>query len=251
MKFTDILMSSAHAYIVEGRQGESRDKFCQDFIKGLNCQSEDVTRRPCNECSSCRQIDAGTSMDIFHMEKSGKTAYVVKDAISFIERLGMGSYGRHVIGVIDEADLLSETLQNKLLKTLEEPEAGAVIILVTNNKDNLLSTVRSRCNVVRVGDFVELEEDEADENIAELAGNFAKRIGFYEARDIIDKKLKTQDAAMTFLGTLEDQYRERMLAESNKSDMAYAIELIETARMDIYKGMSYSKALRRLFLELA
>lgn len=251
MKFTDILMSSAHAYIIEARQGEARDTFVQNFIKGLNCQTEDVAGRPCNNCDSCRQIDAGTSMDVFHMEKSGKTGYKTTDAIAFIERLGMGSYGRHVIGVVDEADLLSEVIQNKLLKTLEEPEEGAVIILATSNKDNLLSTVRSRCNVIRVSDFGIDDQIDADDNIQELARQFTSKNKFYEIRELADKKIKSQEAAIELLGLIEDEYREKMIAGEKRFNMASNIELVETARMDIYRGMHYGKALRRLFLELA
>ena len=252
MKFTDILTSSAHAFIVEARAGETRDRWVQDFIKGLNCECEDITGRPCNCCASCRQIDAGTSMDVIHMDKSGKTAYKVEDAAALIERLGMGSYGRHIIGVIDEADLLSESIQNKLLKTLEEPEEGAVIILATANRDNLLRTVRSRCNVVRVSDFVDVElsdeEIELSENIQELVKLYTSKSKFYEIRAAVDKKIKSQEEAVQLLGALEDACRAIML---KNPAAAGAIDRIETARMDIYRGMQYGKALRRLFLELA
>ena len=252
MRFTDILTSSAHAFIVEGRSGETRDRWIADFIKGLNCECEDINARPCNCCASCRQIDAGTSMDVIHMDKSGKTIYKVEDAAAMIERLGMGSYGRHIIAVIDEADLLSESIQNKLLKTLEEPEEGAVIILATANRDNLLRTVRSRCNVIRISDFVGPEsptEEElvASESIRELAESFGNS-KFYEWRAAVDKKIKSTEDAVALLGVMEDEYRDRMLEDAS---YARAIDLIETARMDIYRGMQYGKALKRLFLELA
>lgn len=249
MKFTDILTSSAHAYIVEG-PGQTRADFVQKLIKALNCENEDVNARPCNSCPSCRQVEAGTSMDVIHMEKSGKTAYMVKDASSMIERLGMGAYGRHVIGVIDDADLLSETLQNKLLKTLEEPEVGAVIILGTSNKDNLLPTVRSRCNVLRVSDYEmqSSEPDEPSESIEELAQFIISKHYYYKCRDAIDKKIKTQEDAICLLGLIEDKYHAEL---SKNRSMADGIDLIEKARMDIYMGMNYSKALKRLCLELA
>ena len=258
MRFTDILTSSAHAYIVEAGAGENRDRFVRDFVKGLNCECPDIGARPCNSCPSCRQIEAGTSMDVIHMEKSGKNAYKVEDAAALTERLGMGSYGRHIVGVVDEADLLSETIQNKLLKTLEEPEEGAIIILATANRDNLLRTVRSRCNAIRVSDYAGYESDEAEavnENITETAAIFinsarrmtgdrtARRTPFHECRTAIDKKIKTQEEAIELLGVIEDACGEQHIAD--------AIDRIETARMDIYRGMQYGKALRRLYLELA
>ncbi len=252
MRFTDILTSSAHAFIVEGRTGETRDRFIRDFVKGLNCECAEVEARPCNSCASCRQIDAGTNMDIIHMDKSGKTAYKVEDAAAMMERLGMGSYGRHIIGVIDEADLLSESIQNKLLKTLEEPEEGAVIVLATTNRDNLLRTVRSRCNVVRIADYDGYSETndaiDSDEEIRDLADKLIGKEQFFTARAAIDKKIKSQEDAITLLGIMEDACRDKMV--NNGSSWAGKVELIETARMDIYRGMQYGKALKRLFLEL-
>lgn len=249
MKFTDILTNSAHAYIVSG-QGQARKDFVNRFIKALNCECDDISGRPCNSCPSCRQIDVGTSMDVVYMEKSGKTTYTVKDASALIERLGMGSYGRHVIGVIEDADALSETLQNKLLKTLEEPEPGAIIILGTNNADNLLPTVCSRCNIVRVSDYeVDSSEEEPSEAINELAEFVIGKRYNYELRDAIDKKVKTQDDAIMLLSLIEDKYHGELL--NGNRDMAAGIDLIEQARMDIYLGMNYSKALKRLCLELS
>lgn len=272
MRFTDILMSSAHAFIVEGRSGEIRERFVRDFIKGLNCECEDVNARPCNNCPSCRQTDAGTSMDVIHMDKSGKTAYKVEDAASLIERIGMGSYGRHIIGVVDEADLLSEAIQNKLLKTLEEPEEGAVIILATANRDNLLRTVRSRCNIVRIADYIDGadadEEAELSEGISEVAEAFiakarraagdrsVERTLFYESRVGIEKKIKSQEEAVQMLGAVEDAVRDMMVgtlpeaSHLNRTILAGAIDSIEAARMDIYKGMKFSSAIKRLWLVL-
>ena len=248
MKFSDILTSSAHAYIVEG-QGQARIDFVSKFIKAINCESDAVGSRPCNSCPSCRQVDAGTSMDVVYMEKSGKTTYTVKDASALIDRLGMGSYGRHVIGVIEDADALSETIQNKLLKTLEEPEAGAVIILSTTNSDNLLSTVRSRCNIVRVSDFADAPDNaESNEEIEKVAELILKKHYNYECREAIDKKIKTQEDAVLLLGLIEDRFHSEL---ANNKSMANGIDLVEQARMDIYMGMSYSKALKRLCLELS
>lgn len=231
MKFTDILTSSAHAYIVEGK-GTARQDFVRRFIEELNGESESL-------------------LDVVHMEKSGKAAYTTKDASALIERLSMGAYGKHLIGVIDDAEALSETVQNKLLKTLEEPEPGVVIIISTTNSDNLLSTVKSRCNLIRISDFddVDLDPEETDSAIAEAANFILEKHNFYEYRDIIDKKIKSQEDAAALLSAIEDSCHTEML-DGNR-DMADAIELIEIARQDIYLGMHYGKALRRLCLELA
>ena len=192
-------------------------------------------------------------MDVFYMAMSGKTGYKTTDAADFTERLGMGAYGSHIIGVIEEADLLSDTVQNKLLKTLEEPEAGTVIILVTANRDNLLRTVLSRCSVIRVSDYVDAPEtdgelDAAIEDTVKLllGGGF-----FYSFRAAVDKKIKSREDAAALLTAAEDCCRDKMVAGQDVGVMVQTIELLEVARMDLYRGMDYGKVLRRLFLELA
>ena len=245
--------SAAHAYMIEGAAGEARDAFVQEFIKGLCCQADDPADRPCAECASCRQIAAGTSMDVFHMERTSPSRnYSVRDAETLIEVLGMSPYGRYRIGVIDRADELSETIQNKLLKTLEEPEPGSVIILAVSNRDNLLQTVRSRCSLIRMSDHADEEETgEHSEAIRDLAGSLTgTRCAFHEFRQDIEKKLKSKEDALEMLALAEDRCRDRMVAGDRPGTMAQAIDLIELAVMDIQRQMDHRKALKRLFLEM-
>lgn len=245
--------SAAHAYMIEGAAGEARDAFVQEFIKGLCCQAGDPADRPCAECASCRQIDAGTSMDVFHMERTSPSKnYSVRDAETLIEVLGMSPYGRYKIGVIDRADELSDTIQNKLLKTLEEPEPGSVIILAVSNRDNLLQTVRSRCSLIRMADHADEEASrEHSEAIRDLAGSLTgARCAFYEFRQDIEKKLKSREDALEMLALAEDRCRDRMIAGDRPGTMAQAIDIIELATMDIQRQMDHRKALKRLFLEM-
>lgn len=232
-----------HSYVIEGQDKDARYEFVQNFIMKLECQDESEDRRPCGNCPACRQILAGTSMDVFHMEKSLKSGYSAqKDIGPFIDRLAMGSYGRYTIGVIDDADELSEIAQNKLLKTLEEPRENVVIILGTSNRDNMLSTVLSRCQVVRC-----------------LGGNLEGTVHpedvqakyFYKYRSNIDKKLGSLENAIALLGAMEEEYRAKMIKGEDLDRSIKAIEYIEKTRRDILKGMSYSAALKKLYLALS
>ena len=145
--------SSAHAYIIEGRSGSSRNDFLMTLISGLECLNENMQSRPCGRCDACVQVAARTNPDVVYMQKSGKTGYRSEDAIAFTERLSMRPYGRYLIGVVDEAETLSETVQNKLLKTLEEPLKDVLLFLLTSRGDELLSTVKSRCSLIRINEY--------------------------------------------------------------------------------------------------
>lgn len=243
----------SRAYIVEEAADEIRTDFINRFVLALECESEDFEDRPCGKCGPCRQITAGTSMDVCHMNMSGKNSYKTEDAAAMMDRLRMGSYGRYVIGIIDDADSLSEVIQNKLLKTLEEPEAGAIIILGSSNKDRLLKTVRSRCTVIRINDYAEQQEKEiyGKEDLHEIVEMIiSERCFFYEIREKIEKNIRTRRDAEELIGLLEDEYRHEMIYGTSREEMADAINIAETALKDIKTGMDYNKALKRLILEV-
>lgn len=247
---------AAHAFIAEGRAGELRDEFVSRLISGLECTAQDAAQRPCGKCPSCRQIAAGSSMDIVRMSrttsKSGNSVYRADDAAAFIERLGMGSYGRFLIGLIDDADSMSEVVQNKLLKTLEEPADGTLLILAAANRDALLETVRSRCSVIRVSEYMGADEEElrTAAAIAETAELFMRPgCRFHEFRASLDKHIKSREDALQLLDAIEDTASQNMRAGISPAAMAQLAGLAETVRADILRDMNHAKALRRFFLE--
>ena len=266
---------AAHAFAIEGRAGETRNSFIRDLAAGLLCTSQDNGSRPCGRCPSCLQAYAGTSMDIVHMTRStgasrtGREIYRVEDAAAFIERLSMGSYGRYLIGIIDDSDTLSEAIQNKLLKTLEEPAPDTLLFLGVSNRDNLLSTVQSRLSFVRISEYTDISaadfaEEEAASDDSKLAAAIStivpmftdSRAAFHEVRSALEKNIKSKEDALALIESLEDAFRDRMVAAGygelscDPSACAFAIEQINTARMDIRREMQYTRALKRLYLDL-
>ena len=246
--------SSAHAYTIEGPSGKTRDSFVKELAAGLECLDGDAGSRPCGRCDACRQVAAGTSLDVVHMQMSGKTSYKTEDANAFAERLDMGAYGRYLIGIIDDAGSLSEIVQNKLLKTLEEPRQNVLLFLCTSNRDHLLSTVRSRCGGIRLADYTDVfdEEDaESREAVSAAAELLAQKDAlFCDYRESIEKNVKTKEDAQYLIDAAEDILRERMISGSDPAAAAAGIELAERARSDTEQGMDKIRALKRLFLEL-
>ncbi|MBQ9272410.1 MAG: hypothetical protein IJ227_01665 [Mogibacterium sp.] len=243
--------SSAHAYIVEGRQGSAREEFIRELSMGLECTAADASARPCGVCDACRQASAGSSMDIVHMQMSGKTGYKTEDANAFAARLDMGCYGRFLIGIIDDADSLSETVQNKLLKTLEEPRDNVIILLGSSNPDILLSTVRSRCSNIRMAEHSGADEvSAAAEALEKAASLMTEDSAFHEFREAVDKAVKTKSDALALIDIAEDSFRDVMITGGDAGKMALMLESAEKTRADIEQGMDKNKALKRLFLEL-
>ena len=223
----------AHAYILEGEDAAEREACVQQLVQLLLCRDPDPVRRPCGHCSACRKVLSGSHEDMVVMEQSGKAQYVVKDAEDFMRRLAMSPYGDRLVGRIPNAENLSETVQNKLLKTLEEPFPGTVIFLSVSNREALLQTVRSRCVLLRMESAETAEEQGIAEELRQTAF-------FHEFRKGIDKNIKSQDDAMTFLDQLE-------ISAGNAYD-AQAVDRIEGARRYILRGMGYKQSLKRLYL---
>lgn len=247
---------AAHAFIIEGRSGSTRDSFVNTLISGLECTAEDEDKRPCGCCPSCRQIAAASCMDIVRMtktvSKSGNASYRTDDAAAFIERLGMGAYGRFLIGVIDDADSMSEVVQNKLLKTLEEPADRTVLILAAANRDALLETVRSRCGVIRVNEYTgpDEEEEQTAAAISETADIFMDpESRFYRFRAALDRNIKSKNDAVCLLDAIEDRAESNMKNGVSPVYMAELIGMAETVRTDIMREMNQNRALRRMYLE--
>ncbi|MBQ6623113.1 MAG: hypothetical protein IJH57_00695 [Mogibacterium sp.] len=226
--------NGAHAFIIEGRAGDARDSFVSDLIEGLGC----------------------TEIDIVNMEMSGKTGYSVKDDLPpFLERIIMRPYGKYLSGVIQDAEFLTETAQNKLLKTLEEPPENVLIFLTSARSDELLGTVRSRCSLVRLAEFEgyrDEEDEKADEEM--MAGALmllTQSSPFYEFREFVDKNIKTQSDALHFISIAEERIRKSMTDGKGVKLCAEMIETAEKTVMDITKGMDKNRALKRLYLEFS
>lgn len=223
--------SAAHAYIIEGPKGAGRERFLQEIISGLECQG----------------------IDLVHMQQRGKNSYKVEDAVAFIERLGMRPYGRYLIGVIDEAELMSETVQNKLLKTLEEPQEGAILLLAAAKSDALLSTVRSRCSLVRMqeyDDYKYVSEEAPSGDFMEGAFMLlTQRTPFHEFREFLDKHIKTNEDAIRLISIAEDKLSGAMREGKAMDFCVQRIELAENTAADIARGMDKTKALKRLYLD--
>jgi DNA polymerase-3 subunit delta' len=137
----------AHAYLFAGPSGVGKKLVALGFAKLLNCRlSESGDGAPCR-CPSCTKVDRGVHPDVFIVEYKGARDIRVEQIREEVEeRVSMPPFeGRFKVGIVDDAHRMNPSAQNAFLKTLEEPPAGTVLILVTSQPESLLPTIRSRC----------------------------------------------------------------------------------------------------------
>ena len=149
------------ALLLVGPASVGKTTLALDLAAGILCHADDPDLRPCGSCRSCRLIDAGAHQDLHRLAPEGPGLQVrigdhedpdpgtVRHLLRELARLPVE--GAHRVAIVEAAHRLNEDAQNALLKTLEEPPAGATLILCADEPERLLPTVRSRVAVLRLG----------------------------------------------------------------------------------------------------
>ena len=136
----------AHAYLFCGPRGVGKTTCARIFAKTINCMSPLPSGEPCNECESCKAFNEQRSFNIHELDAASNNS--VEDIRSLIEQVKIPpQVGKYKVFIIDEVHMLSQQAFNAFLKTLEEPPRHAIFILATTEKQKILPTILSRCQI--------------------------------------------------------------------------------------------------------
>ena len=139
-----------HALLLTGPHGSGKRTMARLFAQAMVCTGHD---RPCGACPACKRFLAGSHPDV-HVVRPEKKSIGVDEVRELIDALALRPYegGRHIV-IVEQADKLTPSAQNALLKTLESPSGEAMFFLVTDAPGALLPTIVSRCQTVRFSDL--------------------------------------------------------------------------------------------------
>jgi DNA polymerase-3 subunit gamma/tau len=132
----------AHAYIFSGARGVGKTTAARILAKALNC-AQGPTSEPCGECDSCKEIAAGTSLDVIEIDAaSNRGIDQIRELREMVRYAPAASRSKVVL--LDEAHMLTSEASNALLKTLEEPPDRVIFVMATTQPEDLADTIRSR-----------------------------------------------------------------------------------------------------------
>lgn len=204
----------AHAYLFSGPRGVGKTTCARIFAKTINCLNPGEDHEACNECESCVAFNEQRSYNIHELDAASNNG--VDDIRTLIEQVRVPpQIGRYKVYIIDEVHMLSQAAFNSFLKTLEEPPSHAIFILATTEKQKIIPTILSRCQVydfnrITIADMVEhlqhvaqqegvTTEPEALNIIAQKADG-----GMRDALSIFDQTVSYTGGAITYSAVIEN-----------------------------------------------
>lgn len=241
----------SHAYIIEGKSPELRQKAADEFIRVLMGRDE----------HAMAQIKAGSHPDIIRVEHEKPLTISVREVREQIcDTMGIRPFeGGWKLYIMDEAELMPPGAQNALLKTIEEPSEYGCMILMTSNQEMLLDTIRSRCITLKCDHEEEPEEFFRPELAADITFDTASRrehIDAARAAEITGEVLAEGPGQLQkFTGFLRERICELMKAGSGSDafDMtrAYrALELIDEAETRIKFNVNAELTIQMMLMEI-
>ena len=247
----------SHAYLFVGPPHVGKATTALEFASALNCRGEDP---PCHCCRQCRAIGEGKHPDVEVVSPGGVCdesehrdhgADGSKDIrICQVRRLGhllsrAPFEGRFRVIIVDPADALNEEAANAFLKTLEEPPASAVIILITSQEEALPATVRSRCRrvpfapmaVSQVAEVLESEWSASTEEARLLARLSGGRLGWALAALDDESILEARTEALAEIWRLAAAGRDERFAYAGRQAALFPRDRQAVlATLDLWRG---------------
>lgn len=204
----------AHAYLFCGPRGVGKTTCARIFAKAINCEHLTPEGEPCNECESCRAFNEQRSYNIVELDAASNNS--VDDIRGITDQVRIPpQVGRYRVFIIDEVHMLSTAAFNAFLKTLEEPPEYAIFILATTEKQKIIPTILSRCQIydfnrIRVPDIVKqlqyickdrgVEAETAALNVIAEKADGAMR----DALSIFDQVSASSEGHITYQSTIDN-----------------------------------------------
>ena len=230
-----------HAWLFSGPRGTGKTSTARILAKVLNCEKRKGIE-PCNECEMCREISAGTAVDVIEIDAASNRG--IDEIRELKEKIRLAPMRAAVkVYIIDEVHMLTTEAANALLKTLEEPPENTCFILCTTEAEKLPETVVSRCTRVvfrkptpaeavgsleRVieGEKIKAKKEGLEMLVKAARGSFRDATKFLEQVSLFAGEV-TEETVKQVLGVMTTDDAREFTDLVEKTELKKSLELIE------------------------
>ena len=232
-----------HAYLFTGTRGTGKTTVAKLLAKTVNCENP-REGNPCNECSMCKAIMAGTSMNVIEIDAASNNG--VENVREIVEEVRYSpTEGKYKVYIIDEVHMLSAGAFNALLKTIEEPPSYVIFILATTEVHKIPVTILSRCqrydfrriSIDTITDRLRELMDQEKIEIEDKALRYIARMADGSLRDalsLLDQCISfylgtriTYDNVLDVLGTVDTRVFSQLLKAVDSQDVPGCIRILD------------------------
>ncbi|HHV72600.1 MAG TPA: DNA polymerase III subunit delta' [Clostridia bacterium] len=213
----------SHAYLFHGPEGTGKRKVALEFARTLLCQQNQA--EPCEQCSSCHLSASGNHPDLFWLEPEGSSLKIEQVRRWQQSQAYQPYWGKWKISILKDVDKMTPEAANSLLKIIEEPGPGTVLILITTQLQTVLPTIVSRCQVIsfryltkeQIKHYLNLNYETLDQVEKELiaqfsGGSITKARQLAEEGGVLERYNEVRELLETF--SRADEFKLFTLAEN-------------------------------------
>lgn len=218
-----------HAYLIDENNYFDSFKFVLSFVKAILCETNKIDDSNCSMCSLCKRIDDGNYPEVKIISPDGM--FIKKQQIITLQQefSRTAVEGKKRIYIICECEKMRQEAANSMLKFLEEPDDGIIAILMTNNINNVLSTIISRCKIIKLNNLSDNLEV-IDERLNVLAIDFISNLEKRGLEFIIDIKdvwfsvvgVKERDKMIVVFDIMIDIYYDMLQVKMGNNNIKYS-----------------------------
>lgn len=238
-----------NGYIFSGSSNTQNYEYAKKFAKMILClDAEDISH---NKCKSCIMFEDDNNPDYFEINKEQTESIKIDEIRNMQEKvIEKPIISKRKVYIINNAEKMTVEAQNCLLKTLEEPPEFITILLVSNNENTILATIKSRCTKVVFTEEVKKEITEENrerfETLERIFGNVEKYLSI-DLLNKIDILYKDKDSIFENL-----DYINTILVRQAKKDTKYLdyIDYVEETKNKLKSNSNYDMCIDNLILKI-
>lgn len=230
----------SHAYLIDGNNNEDAFNFVLSLSKMILCDKCYSNFDNCGMCNKCNRIDLGNYSELKIIKTDSLT--IKKEQVFDLKNdfSKLGIEGSRRVYIINDCDKMNKQVSNSLLKFLEEPDDGIVAILLTNHINNVLSTVKSRCQIIKLSNRILFNSNNVMLNFARLFCNNKEQLNSFTNNELYSNMIS---AAVKFISYFEENKLDVIIYLKDlwykffktRQDFIYGVSLIINFYYDLLK----------------